>query len=398
MKINIFLTVSLLTLISSQLYSQEPAPAVQTERQNTIAAARYLKSVLKIDEAIDTLSTLLGPNYDEEVLSELADCHYQNGNYEGAAGMYFMLASQRPANLLYKVRQVVVLYRMKAYQQAAETGKAVLEMDEIPSVSSMVGDCYNQLEQQDSALVYYGRSLQYRPVNENVVSKAAKIYLGRKDYDSALALSDAFLQLDSNNFTIAPVKGLAHFLKGEYEPAIEVFENQLKLENDNYGVHYYLGQCYWQTRVMYRAEEELKKAWQIDSSDVNLAFSIAGVKSDASRPFEEVSPWLDKALEMLEPDREALARVHQQYGLGYYRKMDAWDEAIFHYSKAYENDPNLKTCLSTIAYCYEQKKDYKSALKWYERFLELAKPGSNAYNFAKQNADYIRAELFMEEK
>ncbi len=385
-------------MISYLSYAQVPVPASQTNRQNTIAAARYLKSILKIDEAVDTLTTLIGQEFDEEIFSELADCHYQNGNNEGAAGLYDLLSLRRPSNLLYKVRLTAILYRIKAYQQAADAGKAVLEMDEIPAISSMVGDCYNRLELQDSALVYYRRSLQKKPDNENTVSKAAKIYLERKDYDTVLNLTDSFLQLDSNNFTIAPVKGLALFLKDDYEQAIEVFENQLDLDNDSYSVHYYLGQCYWQTNIMYRAEEELIKAWQKDSSDVNLAFSIAAVKAESSRPFNEVTLWLDKALEMLEPNYEALARVHQQYGLVYYRKKGEWDRALSHYLKAYEYNPKLKNCLFTIAYCYEQKKDYKIALKWYERFLEAAKPESNTYDYARQSVDNIRAELFMEEK
>ena len=83
-------------------------------RQNTINAAKYLKSIYKIDEAIDTLSTLVGLTFDEEVLSELADCHYQNGDLENAAGTYLLLTSVNPNNILYKVRQVAIFYKLKA--------------------------------------------------------------------------------------------------------------------------------------------------------------------------------------------------------------------------------------------------------------------------------------------
>ena len=117
--------------------------------------------------------------------------------------------------------------------------------------------------------------------------------------------------------TVAPIKGLAHYFKNEYVPAIDVFERQEKLGNDSYPVHYYLGQCYWHTEVMYRAQEELLAAWQIDSSDVNLAYSIAAVYADSNRSFEkEVKPWLDKAMNMLQPDPLIMFRLYQQYGLG----------------------------------------------------------------------------------
>jgi tetratricopeptide (TPR) repeat protein len=150
--------------------------------------------------------------------------------------------------------------------------------------------------------------------------------------------------------------------------------------------------------VIYRAEQELQKAWQIDSSDVNLAYSIAAVKKEAVRPFErEVKPWLDKALEMLEPDPVTMSRIHQQYALGYYGRDDAWDLAIAHYKEAYRYNPKLISALSTIAYCYQQKKEYKAAIEWYEKYLKVARPGSRGYEFAADNLKYIRAEKFMEE-
>ena len=369
-------------------------------RQNTIMEARYLKSVFKVDEAIDTLSTLVGAAFDEEVLAELADCHYQNGDFENAAGTYTMLSSLRPDNLLYKVRLAAVMYRLKAYSQAIEYGKETMAADTIPALMSLVGDAFNQTEKPDSALVYYKLSLEKRPQSQAVVSKVAKLYLDKKDYQAALAAVEPYLEIVPDDFDIAPIKGLALYLTEAYEPAIEIFERQLELGNDNYGVHYNLGQCYMLTKEPKKAEKEYLSAWQIDSSDVNLAFSIAGAKAaDPFKFFElDVRPWLDKVLEMVEPDHTLMSKVHQQYGFGYYKKLDSWDKAIEHYKEAYNYNPSLISALSTIAYCYEQKKDYKSAIIWYEKYLKVANPGTKGYNFAKESLDFLKGELFMDEK
>ncbi|MCF0175130.1 MAG: tetratricopeptide repeat protein [Bacteroidales bacterium] len=384
-----------LSVVSFNLYAQK-ADSVAV-RNNTIATARYLKSIFRIDEAIDTLSSLIGNNFDEEVLAELADCHYQCGKYEDAAGTYFMLSCKCPSNILYKVRQISVFYKLKAWPDVVDAGKQLLALDSIPTISEMVGDAYNQMKQTDSALVFYNQALAAKPNNDNVVSKAAKIYLDRKDYESAISLSDAFLANDPNNFTVAPIKGLALYQNGSYPPAIEIFENQIRLGNDNYGIHFNLGQCYWRTDSLVKAQEEFEKAWQIDSSDVNLAFSIAGVKSALCFPFDrDVKPWLDKALEMLEPDHSILSLIHQQYGLGYYKKQNAWDDAILHYKKAYEYNPKFISALSTIAYCYEQKKEYKAALQWYERYLKVAQPDTKGYQFAQKSVEFLNGELFMQ--
>lgn len=392
-----------LTALTALLYVPRIAAAQESDslltRQSVLAEARQLKNLYKTDEALALLVPLLRPDtVDEEVMAEMADCHYQNGNWQAAAMFYMMLSQAEPDKPVYKIRRMLLAYRMKDYGKTTEIGKDILRQDTIPALVSLVGDAYNQTALYDSALVYYHLSLKIKPLNESVVSKTAKIYLNRKDYDRVLAVTDSFLVHDSDNFVVAPIKGLALYRKEDYDAAVDVFERQRQLGNDDYAIHFYLGQSYWQTNTMYRAEEELETAWQIDSTDVGLALSLAAVKADAHRPFEkEIRPWLDRAMDMLQPDSRALARLHRQYGIGYYRLND-WPRAIEHYKAAYEYSPDQISDLSTVAYCYEQMKQYKVALEWYEKYLRRAKPGTRGYEFAQQSIAFLKGELFMEEE
>ena len=45
----------------------------------------------------------------------------------------------------------------------------------------------------------------------------------------------------------------------------------------------------------------------------------------------------------------------------------------------------------------EVKKDYKQALQWYEKYLEVARPGTQGYEFATKSVTFLKGELFMEE-
>lgn len=376
-----------------------PLGAQTARRDSVLSQARYLKGIYKTDEAIEALSSLVRPgSFDEEVLSELADCHFQNGDYQGAAGTYFLLSSHSPGNILYKIRQMQTYSRLKAYPQSIQAGREAVRLDSIPAVLTFIGDGFKQMDQADSALWYYMRSLALRPMNESTVAKAVNILINSKRYDEAVSVTASFLAGDPDNTLVAPLQGLAYYRMEDYDSAVDVFKRQEELGNDSYAVHYYLGQSYWHTKLIYRAEEELLAAWRADSSDVNLAYSIAAVKSEAYRPFErEVKPWLDKAMEMLQPDPVMMSRVHQQYGLGYYRKQGSWGDAVEHYKEAYRYNPKLISALSTIAYCYEIQKDYKQALEWYNKYLQVAKPGTKGYEFAAKRVEYLKGELFMEE-
>ena len=374
--------------------------AQTTHRDSVIAQAKYLKSIYRIDDAIEALSDLVQPEaMDEGVMAELADCHFQNGAYDNASGVYFMLSSLKPDNILYKIRLMQAFYRMQAYPQSIQAGRSVLQLDSIPAVISYIGDGFRQMKQADSALWYYRRALVMRPMNEAVLSKAMGLLLDDKDYDGVIAISEPFLAEDPDNTTIATLQGIAFYRKGDYDSAIRIFQRQEDIGNDSYPIHFFLGQSYWHTQAKYRAEQELHAAWEIDSSDVNLAYSIASVKSEFLYPFEQdVKPWLDKAIDMIQPDAAMMSRLHQLYGLGYYRKQNSWDKAIEHYKEAYRYNPKFIAALSTIAYCYQVKKEYKKAVEWYEKYLKVVSPGSKGYEFAKENLEFLKGELFMEEQ
>ena len=373
-------------------------PADSLARRAALTEARYLKSLFKTDAAIERLSGLVTPGvFDEEVLSELADCHFVNGDYETAAGTYQLLSLHEPDNLLYRIKQMQIAFRMKDYSACASLGRSILARDSIPAVAALAGDAYNLAGLTDSALVCYRQALALKPRNEAVVSKAANLLLTAKDYDGVLSMTGDYLAMDPDNFTVAPIRGLAYYLSAQYDSATVVFKRLEDLGADNYPLHYYLGQSYWHTNVTYEAERELLKAWALDSSDANLAVSIAAVKTEMYRPFDkQVKPMLEKAEAMIRPDSAMVSRIHQQYGASYYR-LEQFDQAIPHYQEAYRYNPSFIQAISTIAYCYERLKKYKEALDYYERYLKLARPGSRGYEFAKKSIDYIKGEIFMNE-
>jgi Tfp pilus assembly protein PilF len=388
--------LSLIVFTAVQAVAQ-PADTLQ-DRKAVLDQARYLKSVYKTDAAIEQLATLMKPGVmDEEVLAELADCHFQNGDYEKAAGTYQLLSLHSPGNLLYRIKQLQIAFRMKDYLATAGLASDILAQDSIPAVATLAGDAWNLAGQADSALLCYRQALALKPLNEAVVSKAANLLLAAKDYDGVLDMTGEYLAQDPDNFTVAPIQGLGYYLKGEYDSSLAVFQRLENLGADSYPLHFYMGQSYWHVKDPFRAEKELLQAWAIDSTDANLAWAIAAVKSELHWPFEKgVKPWLDKASEMIQPDPAIVQRIHQQYGLGYYR-AEQFDKAIPHYKEAYRANPSYIQALSTIGYCYEQLKQYKQALDYYERYIKLAKPGSAGYDYVLKGIEYVKGQLFMEE-
>ena len=387
-----------LALILSVLLPASAMGQDSTDRQSVITEARRLKNIYKTEAAIDLLSTLVSAeSFDVEVLSELADCHMQAGDLESAASTYNLLSMRDPGNVLYKVRMMNIAYRLKSYPACTDLGRSILQLDTIPAMISLTGDAFNQMEARDSALAYYNMYLGINPYNTSVLSKAAKIHLDRKEYGIVHRLADDYLQADSTNMDVRGIKGLAYYLEGDYKSSEKVFQKMEDDGNDSYNVHFYLGQNQWHNNEHYYAKKELQRAWQIDSSDVNLAFTIASVMMESGQTIDAAKPWLDKAVEMISPAPSTLARIYREYGLGYMRS-ESFRQAIDYYSKSYELDKESFSALSSIGYCYEMMKDWKHAKEYYELYLTRAKKGSSGYNFAVESLDYVKQQLFMEEK
>ena len=360
-----------------------------------LTPVRELKQLWKYDEAIAALTQMMaeqGPR--PELLEELADCHFQSGNAAEALDQYSLLAQMQPDKLLYQIRLMSLLYRGRQYDGAIEIGRGILQRDSITQVVSLVGDAFNQLERRDSAECYYRAALARRPHSESVLNKLCSILLGREQHDEVLALADAFLAEEPDNLTLLPVRGIARFAKKRYDDAEADFQHMQELGEDGYAVHYYLGQCAQKNGLLRDAEREFKLAWERDSTDVNVALTIAQLISDAHKDGWEV--WYDKALARLQPDPKVIsltAIAHQNYALSAYKNGD-FNLCIAEYKKMLEYNPKHYAAYYMIAQCYELKQDFKTALSWYKKAQPYFAEGTRGREIADSGIQRMEAELF----
>lgn len=381
----------------SQVIASAQSPEAGKDRRETIDEARYLKSIYKTEKAIELLSGLIRPEqFDEEVLKEIADCHIQAGNLETAANTYSTLLVMNPENILYRIRLMNIAYRSKDYKSSAELGLSIIRRDTIPAIVSLTADSFSMTAMPDSALAYYDMYMRLNPANPAVVSKAAKIHLERKEYAEVLDMAENYLQIDSTDMDIRGLKGLAYFLMDDFNNSEKVFRRMNEDGNDSYSVHLYLGQNQWRNRKYPQALKELETAWQIDSGDVNLAYSIGAIMNECGMGIDKAKPWFDRALNLISPNPSILGKIQREYASGYMEE-EQFGNAIGYYLKSWETDKSKYSVLSNIGYCYERLKDWKKAEKYYLQYLKYGKPGSSGYKYVEKSLEYVRQQLFMEE-
>ena len=383
--------VILLLLVALPLCAaaQNPDQPVDTLKQ-----AQYLKSVLKYDEAI----ALLDGNSSREALETIGDCYLQSGDYLKAIGSYYQLTKDYPDELFYQVRLMVSLYRAPDYKLCIKCAQAIIRRDSIPAVLTTIGDSFNKLGQKDSALVYYKHALRIKPLSESIVNKAGKLLLDNKDYDGAISITDSLLAVDPANQIAGSIKGVASYMKKDYQTSWTIFEKQIQNGRDDFPGYYYLGMSAMSVGDHVYAARNLKEAFRCDSTKAELALTIA---HELSRFFEdeadkEAKLWLEKALKLLEPDHEATSRAYMQYARLYRVEKD-YAKVVECCKKALEHTPDDIDALYCLGYAYDRLKDYKNAVRYYEICVEKS-PTSPSGAMAAMNLKRAKAELFMEQK
>lgn len=380
-----------------QFIASAQSPDVGKERSATIDKARYLKSIYKTEEAIELLLGLVSPErFDEEVLRELADCHLQAGDLESSANGYATLLLLNPENILYRIRLMNIAYRSKDYLASVEMGLSIIQRDTIPAIVSLTADSFYMMDMPDSALTYYNLYMSRNPANPAVIGKAARIHLDRKEYTKVLEMAENYLRLDSANMEIRGLQGLAYFNMDDFKTSEQIFQKMEDDGNDSYSLHLFLGQNQWRNRKFTQALKELETAWQIDSSDVNLAYSIGTIMNELGIGINKSKLWFDKALNLITPDPAILSKIQREYAMGY-MKAEQFSNALAYYLKSWETDKSKYSALSNIAYCYEKLREWKKAEKYYLEYLKYGKPGSSGYKYAEESLEYVRQQLFMEE-
>jgi tetratricopeptide (TPR) repeat protein len=261
----------------------------------------------------------------------------------------------------------------------------------------MTADAFRLADKADSALVYYNEFLRIKPHHARTISKKADILLAAKKYDEVLKITGPFLEAEPDNMTVLPIHGLALHLNKKYKPSLEVFEKQLSLGDSTYSVRYYLGLNHYMLDNILLAEREFEKAYQMDSSDVMLVYQLAETKSRRLYGSnEETERLYAKALKMLEPDPVMMHNIYGSRAMSFHKSED-YRTAIKYYELSYRYNPKNISALSSIGYCYERLKEYDNALKYYESYLKMGRPGSKGYQFVEESIAYIRQEKFMEE-
>jgi len=147
---------------------------------------------------------------------------------------------------------------LKHYQQALKDDPT----DEYSLENIMV--CFNELNKADEAIAFLNAYLDDFAYSEVAWSEYGQYYFNRKNYEEAIKGFDYLLAINSNAVGVYASKAACYEALGQYNKAVEVYEEMLELEYTKAFTYYRIGLCFKAQKQLFVALTYFQKSLRED--------------------------------------------------------------------------------------------------------------------------------------
>lgn len=313
---------------------------------------------------------------DLNTIITLAEVTAQSGDANASLNYWKDATRISPDNLHFKIKRTQALYRAAQWKETIESANEVLREDSVPTLLRWVGDAYKNQRDVILANDYYSKALRKNPSDYLALGKLCDYYysLEQDGYDTLEIMTDKYLkEIDSTQTLIGQFNGMALYSKGEFSRAVDRLSQNVALGDSSYTTLYFLGMSCFAQSHHYRSAEWLGKAYELNDKDIQLLYYYATSLVKTKNPKLGLM-LLDKALDRIAKMEELKLDIYSTMAEGYMNVRE-YKNAITTYQKLYSLNPDDKQILFQIARVYEEQKDGKNAMAYYERFLKTAPKG-----------------------
>ena len=288
-------------------------------KQHIEEAVKFYEGALKIDscfaDAWNNLGTIYHHQRDfakaSEYYREAITCNpefvsaylnrantlYELDSLQSALADLEKVARLKPDTIALHFSRGIIYTRLRNYHEAKKSFQRAIDVD--PSNAELkinMGAVYYYEQKFDSATLYLIPFIEQAPKAE-ALNTLAMIEIDKKDYDSALVLTERALRLKANDPYILNNRGLIFVLKGEFAKGAEDINESITLDPYNGWAYRNKGIYYLKMKNAKDALRLLKQAEKIDPSikDLNLYLSEAYTLNGHDQLAKE---YYQRALEM----------------------------------------------------------------------------------------------------
>lgn len=330
-----------------------------------------LKGVLKYNEAIESFSTILKTDsMNIQAIIELSNTYKTLGEYNKSL-IYLIKANTIHSSPSVLSEIAATYFLLEKYEQAKNIYFELLKQDSLSVfLVRNIAKCYDNLEDIDSAIVFFEKTLAIKKYDTQSVNKLCNLYIKKRNYKKGIEVSESYLSFDSNNIRINRLNAYLYLLNKDYNTSKLKFSQCVKNNDTTDFVYKYLGTSYFKLEIYDSAQIYLEKAYFKDTTDAQVCYFL-GMSCSASYYKALGIKYINKAITLLNPSPDYMASVYQNLAQSY-NGFYKYQEALGALLKAYELNSKDTLILYKIGVQYDRWLNNKRmALKYYSEFIKI---------------------------
>ncbi|SHF41035.1 tetratricopeptide repeat protein [Dysgonomonas macrotermitis] len=314
------------------------------------------KALNRYSEAIHVLSRL-ETDYpdDKHIKIELARCYQALSDWDKSLLYYNILVEKDSVNIYYRIQRADLLMKQERFVDALSEYNHLINNYGVDNMLSRSALCYERLNNQDSAKVYYAKA--WGRDSSDVFSVSSLINLniktGKQTFKDAIQLSELYVKRDSTNKQVNVLNALSYYAADAYEEAVTRFSRCYSSGDSSLVVLRSLGLSYYSLGDRDNSYYFLQKAYKKDSTNINVLYAL-GVTANEKQNYRLGTECFETLIERVIPADFTLYQYYRNLAIAY-EGQKKYQQAVDNYRKAveYANDNQRMYLYYTIVSIYD---------------------------------------------
>ena len=307
---------------------------------------------------------------DKESLLEIAMIHFKENNLEEAEKLLLSIQTHKKDFLYHIIHEKLgdIYFKQENAYKAKKYYVNSLLCVGSSSIKIKIGKCYEKMNDQQKALIYYYESIKDYPDYIPGVFKIGSILCKNDNLDEGIEFLEKAYEMDSNNPEIV-IRYCLERSKISQEKARESIDILTKLQNKGLSTKYKLetsfaiAECHEKTGNIIECLSELEEMNENKLLDGNVKKLIyLGQIYEKSRKYNQALATFKKVFSI---DNKNIAALHALAEL--YSHAKVFDKAIKYVKLAITIDELSVDSLLLLGKMYQSSKNHLEAIKAFER-------------------------------
>jgi len=351
-------------LSSQQIVSGDTA--VNTYYLKALAESQYGQT----GASIATLQQAMAIHPENKrLLRMIAVQYFEAGDYVRAEKSYQTLVQNDSTDVSSWLKLADIASFRQHNDEAIEALNQVLRIDSInlPGLMNM-GDILHR-HNNSTAILFYMKAYNLYPDNQNAAYAVGNLHIQAKEAWKTIPICENMLLLDTTSIKFSKLLGYAYYKIGEPPAAVQYFEYANLLGDSTVFTFKFKGISHYLRTDFESAIQSLQIATAKDSLDAEIHFFL-GASLATTKAKSEAMNHLNTSLKLMQPDPSILSRIYSEQGNIKRLEME-YEEAFSLYELAWEADTSNPLALYFMASILDNSmRKSKEALVVYQRYID----------------------------